>query len=103
FERSHASRSRGGDRLPIMAVGYVAADEYTRRPRTDIPLGNEIPIAIASQLLTHELCVRCMPDAQKHSTHRKVPLVASLQIAQPQSGDLLLADIQHVVHYGISE
>src|ERR1035441_990548 len=103
FQGSHASRSRSGDALPIMAVGHIAADEYTRRPRTDIPIGNKIPVAIASQLLTHELCIRCMPDAQEHRTHRKVPLVASLQIAQPESGDFLLADIQHVVHYGISE
>jgi len=40
FQGGHATRSRSRDRLPIMAVGHVTANEYTRRSRTDRPIGN---------------------------------------------------------------
>src|ERR1039458_1738460 len=85
FKSGHASRSRSAYRLPIMTVGHIAADKYTRRPAAYKSVGHEITIAITVELLTHELRVGCMPDTQKHGADRKVPLLASLQVAQPKS------------------
>src|ERR1035437_2765192 len=103
FKSGHASRSRSAYRLPIMTVGHIAADKYTRRPAAYKSVGHEITIAIAVKLLTHELRVGCMPDTQEHGTDRKVPLFASLQVAQPKSGDFLFAHVEDVIHHGVSE
>src|SRR5664280_2835684 len=99
FKSGHTSRSRSAYRLPIMTVGHIAADKYTRRPAAYKSVGHEITIAIAVKLLTHELRVGCMPDTQKHGADRKVPLLASLQVAQPKSGDFLFAHVEDCLLY----
>src|ERR1039457_148409 len=103
FKSGHASRSRSAYRLPIMTVGHIAADEYTRRPAAYKSVGYEITIAIAVELLTHELSVWRMPDTQKHGTDWKIPLFASLQVTQPKSGDFPFARVEDVIHHGVSE
>src|ERR1017187_9436510 len=103
FKGGHTSRSRSAYRLPIMTVGHIAADKYTRRPAAYKSVGHEITIAIAVKLLTHKLSVWRMPDTQEHGTDRKVPLLASLQVAQPKSGDFLFAHVEDVIHHGVSE
>src|SRR5664280_3002519 len=103
FQGGHASRSRSANRLPIVAVGHIAADEHARRPAAYKSVGHEITIAIAIELLTHKLRVGCMPDTQEHGTDRKVPLFASLQVTQPKSGDFLFARVEDVIHHGVSE
>src|ERR1035438_3545641 len=86
-----------------MTVGHIAADKYTRRPAAYKSVGHEITIAIAVKLLTHKLSVWRMPDAQKHGADRKVPLLASLQVAQPKSGDFLFAHVEDVIQHRVSE
>src|SRR5664280_1850298 len=103
FKSGHTSRSRSAYRLPIMTVGHIAADKYSRHPAAYKSVGHEITIAIAVKLFTHELSVWRMPDTQKHGTDRKVPLLASLQVAQPKSGDFLFARVEHVIHHGVGE
>src|SRR5664279_3114996 len=103
FKGGHASRSRSAYRLPIMTVGHIAANKHPRRPAAHKSVGYEITIAVAVKLLTHKLSVWRMPDAQKHGADRKVPLLASLQVAQPKSGDFLFARVEDVIHHGVSE
>ena len=44
-----------------------------------------------------------MTDAQEHRTGGKVPLLAGLNVAQPEAGHFLFTDIVHVFYNGVGE
>src|SRR5664279_1724229 len=104
LQRCHAAGPRGSDRLPIVTVGHVSGNKNPRDFGTDMPIRkNQVAFSIASKLIAYKICIRSMPDAEEHGAGGKIPLLASLQVAQPKSDDFLFADVVHVVNDGVGE
>jgi hypothetical protein len=96
FQRSHASRASGRDRLTIAAVLYIAAGIDSVHTGEDVILRFQVAVLIHLKLPIKYLGVGDMANAQEHRTGGKIPDLTSLEIPQRQAGDLFLVNVVYV-------
>src|SRR3984893_5992105 len=103
FVRGHAAGTRSSDGLPVAAVLHIAAREHSWHSGEDILLRDQVAIRISFELAFEYLRVRNVTDTKKHSARGEIPTLAALKIAQTQTRDFLLANVENIVHHGIGE
>src|ERR1700730_19142645 len=89
--------------MPVAAVLHIAARELSWHFREDIVVRDQVAVRVGCELAFKYLGVRDVANAKKHGAGREIPTLAALKIAQTQTRDFLLADVENIVHHGIGE
>src|SRR5690606_21146954 len=91
-ERGGTARAGRRDRLAVGVVDHVTGTEDAGKARAGRRrLDLQVALLVELQLALDQLGARVVPDGDEQARHRQVRQLARLDVAQLQTGELLVA------------